>query len=62
MPEDMREHIVGHETLPGGRKPPGATRSTSMPFTETAQRKPYLPVEDTSEPDLDDGVSYRQTL
>lgn len=58
----LREHSQGHEANPGGREPPAATRETSRPFTETPQRKPYLPVEDTSTPSVDDGVSFRQKL
>ena len=57
-----REQTQGHESIPGGRTPPGPTRETSRPFTETAQRKPYIPVADLREPTLDEGVSFRQKL
>ena len=62
VPDDVKEHVIGHETIPGGRKPPGPTRTTSHPYFETNQRKPYMPVEDISTPPLEDGVSFRQKL
>lgn len=58
----MKEQMTGHETIPGGRKSPGPTVETSCPYTETPQRKPYLPVADIREPTLEEGVSYRQKL
>ena len=60
--DDYREQIIGHETIPGGHKTYPPTRTTSRPYAETNQRKPYLPVEDISTPGLDEGVSYRQKL
>lgn len=56
-----RQNARGFEPDPG-RPAPGPTRTTSEPWTETPQRKPYMPVEDTSIPSLEDGVSFRQTL
>lgn len=61
MDEQVRAQVRGHESDPG-IKPPAPTRTTSQPFTETDQRKPYLPVEDTSVPGLDDGTSFRQGI
>jgi hypothetical protein len=65
MPEGyenaMKEQVRGHEPDPG-RQAPGPTRTTSHPYAETNQRKPYLPTEDTSTPALDDGVSFRQSI
>jgi hypothetical protein len=58
----MRDNISGHDPKGRGETPPGPTRTTSHPWAETNQRKPYQPVEDTSTPSLDDGVSYRQKL
>lgn len=48
--------------MPPKRRSPGPTRSTSEPYCETNQRKPYQPVEDHSTPSLDEGVSFRQKL
>lgn len=62
LPEDMKEQILGHETIPGGHKTYGMTRTTSRPYTETDERKPYLPVQDTSIPKVEEGVSFRQAL
>lgn len=62
MPGELKEQLTGHESIPGGRKAPGPTRTTSCPYSETPNRKPYLPVEDTSKPTLDDGVSFRQRI
>lgn len=61
-PDELKEQFIGHESIPGGRSAPGPTRTTSFPYGETAQRKPYLPVEDTGTPTLEEGVSYRQRL
>lgn len=59
---ELREQMAGHDPLGRGRAAPEPTRTTSHPWTETDQRKPYLPVEDTSTPSLDDGVSFRQRI
>lgn len=58
--QEMREQVSGHDPLGRGEAPPGPTRTTSRPWAETDQRKPYLPVEDTSTPSLDEGLSFRQ--
>lgn len=59
----VSEQQRGVDPLGEARHPaPGPTRTTSHPYTETNQRKPYLPVEDTSTPSLDDGVAYRQKI
>jgi hypothetical protein len=58
----MRDNVSGRSPDGVGRAAPGPTRTTSQPFAETNQRKPYLPVEDTSTPPLADGVSFRQKI
>lgn len=58
----MAEAQSGVDPLGRGARPPGPTRTTSHPYTETNQRKPYQPVEDTSTPGLDEGVSFRQSF
>lgn len=68
MPDDyrqqMQDNVIGAEPPGGDPKrhcaPP--TRTTSRPWSETDQRKPYLPTEDTSTPSLDEGVSFRQSF
>lgn len=58
----MRDNVSGHDPLGHGREAPGMTRTTSHPFAETVNRKPYLPVSDTSTPPLADGLSFRQSM
>lgn len=60
--ENAAERGTEPPGMPPKRTSPGATRTTSNPYCETNQRKPYQPVEDTSTPDLSEGVSYRQKL
>ena len=58
----MLENTSGCDPSGRGKKSPEPTRTTSRPFAETPQRKPYMPTTDTSQPSLDDGVSFRQSL
>lgn len=57
------ENQIGHDPLQDPqRMVPDATRTTSRPWGETDNRKPYLPTEDVSKPGLDEGVSFRQSF
>lgn len=58
-----RDNLVGRDPL-GDSQPerPTATRTTARPWTETDNRKPFLPTEDVSTPSLEDGVSFRQSF
>lgn len=58
----MQEHVSGVDPRGRGREAPAPTRTTSHPFAETNQRKPYMPVSDTSTPALDEGISFRQSI
>lgn len=58
----MVEAEAGVDPLGRGHQAPGPTRTSSNPYCETNQRKPYQPVEDISTPGLDEGVAYRQKL
>jgi hypothetical protein len=68
MPDDYRQQM--HDNVSGAEPPggdpkracPAPTRTTARPWSETDQRKPYLPTEDISTPSLDDGVSFRQSF
>lgn len=60
--EQMANAQSGVDPLGRGREAPGPTRTTNCPWTETASRKPYAPVTNTSTPSLEDGVSFRQKL
>lgn len=60
----VRDNTIGCEP-PGGdprRERPEATRSTAHPWTETDNRKPYMPTEDESTPGLSEGLSFRQSF
>lgn len=62
--KQVRDNTIGCEP-PGGiprRERPEATRSTARPWSETDNRKPYLPTEDESTPALDEGLSFRQSF
>lgn len=62
MEENVRNNVSGFDPIGRGEKAPGPTRTTSEPWAETRDRKPYMPVEDTSTPSLDEGVSFRQRI
>lgn len=62
--KQVRDNTIGCEP-PGGppkRERPEATRSTARPWSETDNRKPYLPTEDESTPALSEGLSFRQSF
>jgi len=62
--KQVRDNTIGQEP-PGGdpvRSRPEATRTTARPWSETDNRKPYLPTEDVSTPSLDEGISFRQSF
>lgn len=57
--EQLRGRYPAHEARVQV-EPPG--RECSHPYTETDQRKPYIPVDDGPAPSLDEGVAFRQKL
>lgn len=60
---EVRENQTGHDPLQDPQPAASAaTRTTSRPWGETDNRKPYLPTEDVSEPALSEGVSFRQSF
>jgi hypothetical protein len=58
----MQKEVRGVDPLGRGSKAPAPTRTTSRPFAETVNEKPYMPVTDTSTPALEEGISFRQAL
>jgi hypothetical protein len=60
----MKDNTIGVEP-PGGdpvRSRAEATRTTSRPWGETDNRKPYMPTEDVGTPPLEEGLSFRQSF